>query len=81
MAQVSFRRPLTAEVRARARVSPRGTCGGQRYTGKVFFRFLRISPVDIIPAVPNTRTSSGDEQQNRVWPRFKDIFSPHQHEQ
>jgi hypothetical protein len=33
MAQVVSRRPLTAEARVRARVNPRGICGGQSGTG------------------------------------------------
>ena len=36
MAQAISRRPLTAEVRGRSRVSPCGICGGQSGTGMVF---------------------------------------------
>jgi hypothetical protein len=35
-----FRRPLTAEARVRARVNPRGICGGQSGTGKVFSEYF-----------------------------------------
>jgi hypothetical protein len=40
MAQAVSHRPVTVESRVRARVSPRGICGGQNFTGTGFLRFL-----------------------------------------
>jgi hypothetical protein len=48
MAQAVSRRPLTAEARVGARVSPCGTCGGQSGNGTGFFRDIRLCPVNII---------------------------------
>jgi hypothetical protein len=54
MAQVVSRRPLTAEARVRARVNPRGICGGQSGIGTGF------SPANIIPPSLSKLISSGE---------------------
>ena len=51
MAQAVSRRPLTAEARARSRVSPCGICGGQSDTGTGFSRVLRFFTANFIPPV------------------------------
>jgi hypothetical protein len=62
---VVSRRPLTAEARVRAPVSPCGICGGQRVT-EVFLRVLRFSSIRIIPPWLHTRISSGEMKTNPV---------------
>jgi hypothetical protein len=44
MTQVVSRRPLTAEARVRARVNPRGICGGQIGTGTGFSPSSSVFP-------------------------------------
>jgi hypothetical protein len=44
MAQAVSRRPLTAEVRFRSRVSPCGICGGQSGTGTGFSSSTLVFP-------------------------------------
>jgi hypothetical protein len=44
MAQAVSRRPLTAEVRVRTRVSPCGICGGQDDSGTGFSPSYLVSP-------------------------------------
>jgi hypothetical protein len=63
MAQAVTRRPLTADARVRAGVSPCGTCGGQSGTGTGFFpEFSGFSFVSMSPPWLCTHISSGDEQ-------------------
>jgi hypothetical protein len=61
MAQVVSHRPLTAEARVRARVSPCGICGGQSGTGTGFSsEFFGFSSVSIIiPPGVHTHISFG----------------------
>jgi hypothetical protein len=44
MAQAVSRRPLTAEARIRARLNPRGICGGQSGTGTGFSASSTVFP-------------------------------------
>jgi hypothetical protein len=44
MAQAVSRRPLTAEVRVRCRVSPCGICGGQSGIGTGFSQSTSVFP-------------------------------------
>jgi hypothetical protein len=49
MAQAVSRRPLTAEARVRARVTPCGIWGKQSGTGTGFSSSSSVFPVSIIP--------------------------------
>jgi hypothetical protein len=46
---------------------------------QVLLLVLRLSPANIIP--PELHTHLVDEQKAHWRPQFKDIFSPHRHEQ
>jgi hypothetical protein len=50
VAQAVSRRPLAAEALVRARVSPRGICGGQSGTGTGFSPSSSAFQVEIIPS-------------------------------
>jgi hypothetical protein len=56
MTQVVSRRPLTADVRVRARVE---FVVDKVVLGQVFLRVLRVSPVNIIPPSLSKLISSG----------------------
>jgi hypothetical protein len=50
--------------------------------GEVSLRVLRVSPVSIIPPLLSILIYHlWDEQQARWWPQFRDVVSPHRHEQ
>jgi hypothetical protein len=76
MAQAVSRWPLRAEARVRARVSPRGICGGQSVL------VLLFSPFNIIPPqLSIVIYHLGDEQKVRWWPEFRDIVLHYRCEQ
>jgi hypothetical protein len=52
MAQVVSRRPVTAEALVRARVNPRGICGGQSGTGTGFSPSSSVFPCRYHSTVP-----------------------------
>jgi hypothetical protein len=77
MTQVVSRRPLTAEVRVRARVIPCGICGGQSGTGtdssKFFYVLLSISfhrgsPHSYIIWGKNNKTVGGHSSETQSHP-------------
>jgi hypothetical protein len=75
---VSCWQALTVE----AQVSPCGICGGQSGTGTSLSQRFLVFPCQYHSTVAlHTHISSGDEQQARWWPQFRDIVSPHRYEQ
>jgi hypothetical protein len=74
LAQAVSSRPLIAEKRVRARVSPFEICGTR--TG--FSLSSSVPPVNIIPpSLSILIYLLGYEQQARLWPQFRDIVSLH----
>jgi hypothetical protein len=71
MAQVVSRRPLTAQARVCAWVSP---CGIDRQsgTGQVFLKVLQFFPVSAISPWFSMLLYLGDEQYVRLWSQFTD---------
>jgi hypothetical protein len=71
-----LRRLVTAEVRILARIS---RCGIRVALGQVFSDFFGSLSVSLHRV--STLIYLGDELQMCCWPQFRDIFSPHRHEQ
>jgi hypothetical protein len=62
--------------------SPCGICGGQIGTETGFSQNSSMFPCQYHPTMAlHARISPGDEQQARWKSQFRDIISPHQHEQ
>jgi hypothetical protein len=82
MAQAISRRPLTAEAWVRTYISPYGICGGQSGNGTGFFPDFFGFPLSTSfhRGSPNSYHLE-DEQQARCWQQFRDMVSPHRHEQ
>jgi hypothetical protein len=80
VSQAVSRWPLTVEARFRVHV---GFVVEETGTGTRFSpNYSSISPVNIIPPwLPIFIHNLGYEQQTRWWPQFRDIISPHRHEQ
>jgi hypothetical protein len=82
MALAVSHRTLTAEVRVRTLVRPCDIYGVRSGIGTGFLRVLRVSPLNIIPpCLSILMYHLGYEQQARWWLQFRDIVSPHRHEQ
>jgi hypothetical protein len=73
MAQAVSRRLLTAEAQARARITPRGICGGQSDTGINFPPSL-VSPCQYHSTVAGDQTRSVGKCSSET--QFHSISSP-----
>jgi hypothetical protein len=77
MAQAVSRRPLTAETRVCARVSPCGICGGQSGIGAGVSPSSSVFRGNIIPpSLSILIYNLGNEQNARSWSQFRDTVSP-----
>jgi hypothetical protein len=78
IAEAVGRRPLAEE----ARVITRVICGGQSSTGTDFSQTFLASTCEYhSTGVPYSYIVWGGEQQDLWWPQFRDMVSPHRHEQ
>jgi hypothetical protein len=77
MAQEVNHRPLTAEARVRARVSPRGISGRHKVAlGQAFSESFGF-PCQYHHSTVAHRIICADEQQASWWQQFRDMVSPH----
>jgi hypothetical protein len=81
MAQAVGHRPLTTEAPVHAQDSPCGICGGQNSIGIGFSKSFDFPVNIILPWLSILIHHLEDEQQVCLRPRFRDIISPHRHEQ
>jgi hypothetical protein len=82
MAQAVSRQPLITEARVRAAIGPCGICGGQNGTGTGFSPSSSVFPCQYYSTVAlHIQISSGGRTIVLWWPQFRDIVSPHRHEQ
>jgi hypothetical protein len=78
--QATGRRHLNAEARVRACVSPCRFCGGQSGSGTDFSPSSSAFPCQHLPRAPSWCIIQ-EWTIGSLWPQFRDVVSPHRHEQ